>query len=264
MFPRVALFPVPTCDLFLVGRSRLSRAAKLHLTRQLVVSVAWLHRHGVAHNDLKLENVFPSEEGKAVIGDLGFGVQIGTSARLKYTAAYLDPHAAEECLNNQVETVANEGTGAWALGTLVFVIWCRSYPVVSREQACLSTRDLRDRLVTMAKTTKPTPSSHHCQELPSPVKDLIAGFLQWSREARRLPGDDVDEFLAATLLLQSQKQRPPQRVCDTDNCHIQITATVIPKTNHWFTILTTGKSGRPIDFLIYEIGRGLTGIRGQE
>ncbi|KFG56600.1 rhoptry kinase family protein ROP19A, partial [Toxoplasma gondii RUB] len=96
VFPRVALFPVLTCDLFLVVESGLSRAAKLHLTRQLVVSVAWLHRHGVAHNDLKLENVFLSEEGKAVIGDFGFAAEVGTSTRLQSTPTFLDPQTAEE------------------------------------------------------------------------------------------------------------------------------------------------------------------------
>ncbi|KEP65162.1 UNVERIFIED_CONTAM: hypothetical protein HHA_242100 [Hammondia hammondi] len=195
----VSLSPAFACNLQMVFESGLSRAAKLHLTRQILTSVAWLHANGVAHNDLKLDNVFLCEEGKAVIGDCGFAAKIGTPSKLKYTATYLDPQTAEERLQEKSETIVAVARDAWALGTLIFVLWCTSYPFFSHDQAVLPARQLLEIVVTMAKTTRPTPSFQHCHELPSPVRDLIAGFLQWSPEARRLPRDVVDEFLAATV-----------------------------------------------------------------
>ncbi|KEP65163.1 UNVERIFIED_CONTAM: rhoptry kinase family protein ROP19A [Hammondia hammondi] len=198
MFPRLALFPVLTCDLFMVIESGLSRAALLYLTRQLLLSVAWLHGHGVTHNDLKLENVFLSEEGKAVIGDFGFAAEVGTSTRLKSTPSFLDPRTAEQFLQGKTETVVTEERDAWALGTLIFVLWCKSYPFFSHSQAVLPARQLLEIVVTMAKTSRPTPSFQRCHEAPPPVRDLITGYLRWSPDDRRRPRDVVEGFLAAT------------------------------------------------------------------
>ncbi|KYK62191.1 myosin-light-chain kinase, partial [Toxoplasma gondii TgCatPRC2] len=110
---------------------------------------------GVAHNDLKPENVFLSEEGKAVIGDFGLAAEVGTSTRLQSTPAFLDPQTAEEYLQRKTETVVTEERDAWALGTIIFEIWCGSYPFFSFEEAVLPPAVLWQNVVFMSKTTRP-------------------------------------------------------------------------------------------------------------
>ncbi len=48
--------------------------------KQLAAAVAWLHQCGVAHRDIKLENVLLMGPGHAVIADLGLGVELSTLA----------------------------------------------------------------------------------------------------------------------------------------------------------------------------------------
>ncbi|EPT24531.1 myosin-light-chain kinase [Toxoplasma gondii ME49] len=199
ILPVLALFPVFTCDLQQVVKSGLSRAAKLYITRLLLQAVAWLHANGVAHNDLKLENVLLSAEGKAVIADFGFAVKLGTASAIQFTAPYLDPQTAEAVPQEKTKTTASEERDAWALATLLFLLWCGSFPYVSDEQADLPTSDLLKLLVTLGKTEKPAPNFHLCKDLPPAVGHLVTAFLQWNSDNRSRPGDVLDDFLAATV-----------------------------------------------------------------
>ena len=59
-------------DLFsLVERRYMQREDKLCLFKQLLQGVAYLHRHGVAHRDIKLENLLMTDEGHLKITDFG-------------------------------------------------------------------------------------------------------------------------------------------------------------------------------------------------
>ncbi|CBZ51949.1 unnamed protein product [Neospora caninum Liverpool] len=199
VYPVVSVSPAFTCDLQqLVGGQDLSLSAKFYLTRQLVKSVAWLHRHGVAHNDLKLENVLISSAGQPVLTDFGFAGAIGTAKRIQFTALYLDPQTAEASVQRQPEVMITAARDSWALGTLLFMLWCRSLPHASPYQASLPDRAYLEFMVTQAKTHRLQPNFVECGDLPAAVRELISGFLQWNHEDRRLPGDVVEAFLEAT------------------------------------------------------------------
>jgi serine/threonine protein kinase len=57
---------------YLVERGRLPEIEARRVFGELVVAVGYLHRHGIVHRDLKLENVFLDGEMRVKLGDLGF------------------------------------------------------------------------------------------------------------------------------------------------------------------------------------------------
>jgi len=57
---------------YLVERGRIYELEARRMFGELVVAVGYLHRHGVVHRDLKLENIFLDGEMRIKLGDLGF------------------------------------------------------------------------------------------------------------------------------------------------------------------------------------------------
>lgn len=57
---------------YLVERGRILEGEARRLFGELCTAVGWLHRHGVVHRDLKLENVLLDGELRVKLGDLGF------------------------------------------------------------------------------------------------------------------------------------------------------------------------------------------------
>jgi len=57
---------------YLVERGRMLEGEARRLFGELAVAVGWMHRQGVVHRDLKLENVLLDGELRIKLGDLGF------------------------------------------------------------------------------------------------------------------------------------------------------------------------------------------------
>ena len=57
---------------YLVERGRLLEGEARRLFGELCVAVGWLHKQGVVHRDLKLENVLLDGDMRIKLGDLGF------------------------------------------------------------------------------------------------------------------------------------------------------------------------------------------------
>nr|CCA30012.1 unnamed protein product [Neospora caninum Liverpool]CEL71225.1 TPA: hypothetical protein BN1204_068890 [Neospora caninum Liverpool] len=197
VLPVVSLYPVFSCDLEQLIHGDLSDSAKLYVTRRLVQSVAWMHEKGVSHNDLKLENVLLSADGQVAIGDFGLSSSLGSVSQVLGTPVYMDPETAESCLRQEeVDVVATRD--AWALGILLFTLWCGVLPFGLGQIAHLHPRAVVRFIVTQATGTPPVPEFQLCGQIPAAVRELISGFLQWNHEDRRLPGDVVEAFLEAT------------------------------------------------------------------
>lgn len=74
-----------------LGRYKGDAYAALKAFRSLVETVASLHKDGIVHRDIKPANVFPTEEGKLVLGDFGIVYLPEQAERLTMTEERVGP-----------------------------------------------------------------------------------------------------------------------------------------------------------------------------
>ncbi|KAI1331118.1 kinase-like protein [Xylariaceae sp. FL0255] len=99
------------------------------ILRQIVSAVAFLHRHNIAHRDLKLENIYFAEGPvskstitRVIVGDLGVAKEY-TVSRMKSkvgTPGYQAPEIfSHECYDLKVDV--------WAIGKIALVLMCPAF-----------------------------------------------------------------------------------------------------------------------------------------
>ena len=95
-------------------------------TQQLVAGLIHMHRRGVAHRDIKLENLVMdgSPQRRVKICDLGYSKQLALSqAKTKVgTASYLAPEVVHDSNYDAF------GCDVWATGVCLHVMLARAYP----------------------------------------------------------------------------------------------------------------------------------------
>lgn len=112
-------------DWFTVAQEDVPSGALLRdQVRQLVTGVAYLHRHGVAHRDLKLENVTTDATGRVRIIDFGLALKLKPDevgrrcVRHKVgSTAYAAPEVHHASERRQYDPFAAD---VWALGITIF------------------------------------------------------------------------------------------------------------------------------------------------
>ncbi|GFR78011.1 serine/threonine-protein kinase MARK1 [Elysia marginata] len=86
----------------LQGRRPMDTAAILRCMLEVTFAVEYLHMRCLAHNDIKLDNVFLDSSGRAHLGDLGFVKNVTTACRttlacsLGGTPSYWGPERFQE------------------------------------------------------------------------------------------------------------------------------------------------------------------------
>ncbi|PFH36405.1 hypothetical protein BESB_045970 [Besnoitia besnoiti] len=198
VLPLVSVYVAFETDLFEVATRPLSVAAKLHVTRQLLYSLAWLHKQSFTHNDFKTENVLVNHEGKVVISDFGFARKVEVEATIEYTPRYLDPQTARAVLARQSSAVTTPKRDAWALGIVLFELWCSSLPYGLQLYRSSPSHEFLQALVAAQKAGRSGPDFSVCPSTPNKVKTLISGLLKWEGEERLLPAAAVDGFISST------------------------------------------------------------------
>lgn len=91
-----------------------------HVVRQIVEGIAYLHRQGIAHRDLKAENILVAntESLTVKIGEFGLSNVLGQSAQL-VTACGTPDYVAPEVLKG---VGYNQAVDLWAAGVLTYII----------------------------------------------------------------------------------------------------------------------------------------------
>ncbi|KAL7310440.1 hypothetical protein PS15m_009943 [Mucor circinelloides] len=94
---------------------RFSEAETVNYVIEIADALAYMHRLGVFHRDIKLENILISKEGGLKIADFGWAVYDPKPRRTTFcgTLDYLPP----EMIKRQTH---NESVDAWALGILCY------------------------------------------------------------------------------------------------------------------------------------------------
>ena len=111
-----ALIEGPGLDQELDAHGPLEEERVRALGTQLAGALAALHANGLAHGDLKPENVRLDGEGRAVLVDLGFARDLADEAAPESgSVAYLSPERARGAAPSAAADVYALGTSLWQL-----------------------------------------------------------------------------------------------------------------------------------------------------
>lgn len=104
---------------------KLSEAETKRLFAQIVAAVCYFHRKGVAHRDLKLENILLDENRNVKIIDFGFSVAASSVSKLKAfcgTPSYMAP----EIITKQ--EYLGPPADMWSLGIILYAMLSGKFP----------------------------------------------------------------------------------------------------------------------------------------
>jgi len=126
------------------------RAIGIELCRALAV----VHRQGMAHGDIKAENVLLTQGGRAVLSDFGVASDIGAapSPFISGTLPYLAP---ERLLGN----VATPTSDIYALGVLLFVLLTGRFPYDGRDAEELQRHQKANKFLSLKKLRPEVPDA---------------------------------------------------------------------------------------------------------
>ena len=118
---------------FIDARGPLDDAAVMQIFQRVLEAVAGLHRHGIAHGDLKEENVLISAADGA-IRLIDFGSSVGAQQRIESAGfAGTFAHAPPEILKGQAST--GVALDAWYLGILLYTLAYKQSPYRTPKEA---------------------------------------------------------------------------------------------------------------------------------
>lgn len=140
-----------------------------NIFRQIVAGLKHCHDNGIAHRDLKLENVLINENDEAKICDFGFCRQMSSKNELSQTYCGSAAYTAPEVL--QGEEYSPIASDIWSLGTILYGIVSAGLP--------FSEMSIPKMVKSQLKKEFGFPA-----EVSTECKELIASMLEPSVEKR--------------------------------------------------------------------------------
>ena len=98
---------------------------------QIFSAMDYLHKHNMAHRDIKLENILLKKNYEIKIIDFGFGMYNPEKKLQKFfcgTPNYMPPEIAEK------KPYIGELADMWSLGILVYKIFCADFPFKGKDE----------------------------------------------------------------------------------------------------------------------------------
>ncbi|KAH0795307.1 CAMK family protein kinase [Histomonas meleagridis] len=110
---------------FINSRSSISERVCRIIFKQIIIALSFLHNKGIAHRDLKLENIIVSSSYEVKIIDFGFSSEHANDCLLTtYCGSYY--YSAPEVLNNQ--PYIGSSADMWSSGVVLFALVMGSLP----------------------------------------------------------------------------------------------------------------------------------------
>ena len=99
--------------------------------KQIFEAMNYLHKQGIAHRDIKLENILIKKNYEIKIIDFGFGMYNPENKLQKFfcgTPNYMPPEIAEK------KPYIGQLADMWSLGVLLFKIFCADFPFKGKDE----------------------------------------------------------------------------------------------------------------------------------
>ena len=147
---------------------RLTEADAREIFRQVMEGLKYLHGRGVAHRDLKLQNVLLDQQRVVKIIDFGFSTQVSPDLKMKLycgTPNYMAPEILDR------KEYLGAPADIWAAGVLLFTLLSGEFPFKG-----LNDRDLYKRIQLGTFTVPP--------HVSTAAKELVTALLMMDAEAR--------------------------------------------------------------------------------
>jgi serine/threonine protein kinase len=119
---------------FLVEKGQTPELFAQIMMRRVLEAVEFIHARGIAHRDMKPENILIDEAGAPKLSDFGFARVLGPDA-LVSTPCGSPCYASPECLSGEPYDAIK--SDIWSLGVMVFVMMTGSFPWTSNNQTQL-------------------------------------------------------------------------------------------------------------------------------
>jgi serine/threonine protein kinase len=114
-------------ELFAYVYPFISESAARRVMRQIVAGVDYMHRSGIVHRDLKLENVMINKASIIKIVDFGFAHSFAESDVLKTSCGSPD-YAAPEIYVSHMKGYNGFAVDVWAMGVMLFAMVAGQMP----------------------------------------------------------------------------------------------------------------------------------------
>lgn len=177
------------------GRPLPSLAETAEILRQLGSALDYAHSQGVIHRDMKTSNVMFDDHGTAFVVDFGIAkittanTALTSSGMTMGTPSYMAP---EQWRGESVSSAADQ----YSLGVMAFAMLTGHLPFEAETPFQLMHKHLNE---------NPTPLATYRDDLPTPVRDVIARALEKEPEDRY---PDLKTF--ASEFTSAIQGEPPQ------------------------------------------------------
>ena len=105
---------------YIKRKRRINEMMAKSFTIQIVNALKYLHMNKIIHRDLKLGNLFLSEEGEIKLGDFGLAAKLEFETEKRYTLCGTPNYIAPEILVNKEGH--SFGVDIWSLGVIIYTL----------------------------------------------------------------------------------------------------------------------------------------------
>ncbi|OEH76416.1 rhoptry kinase family protein [Cyclospora cayetanensis] len=125
-----AIFEVFAGDLLSIKQIwKGSMIIKIETTKQLMYATMSLHAMGLVHSDIKPPNFFVHHDGRIYLGDNGLCLPMNQNSEcINGTRRYMPPENMRCQLYEKRRIFTSERKDSWALGVLLFQLFCSDLP----------------------------------------------------------------------------------------------------------------------------------------
>lgn len=207
---------------------------------QICHAVDYLHSRGVAHRDLKLENILVildiAGRARVKLGDFGCAIQV-CGSKLSHEWVGSIEYAAPEILAN--EPYDPKKADCWSLGVVLFALTAGYLPFSKLEDDAPGLFDVERRVrqrILAHDLLLPT-------TIPESARNIIKGLLHPS-PTHRWP---VDHALRALSMISSGEGLKEEPALDPRRFLSTITLTQLPGVQEWLQGVDTVVTNRKLD-----------------